>query len=481
MGHIRHTIFYITNDPERALGLEILLPNYHIICIDDNPIIDYIVEKGGKVFCLERELGKTNPIFRNSNRLINEKVVQQYIDKNTPPNEAPKVMFFKIAKNIEKTCERLNYRVLNSSSELNKRFETKISQYEMLKDEGVNFPTTKIGLLGDFNYDNLKSELGEDFVIQYSRGHTGSGTFFNRDEESFRSEQSLYPKREAKITRRIYGDSWTINACVSRFGILYGGLSYQITGISELVNREGGTVGNDWSQSQLLSEFSKEQIKKITEKVGKVMRRNRFKGLFGLDFIVDNNGEVFLIEVNARQPASTSVHTKYMTELGIIPMQIFHIAEYLYQDDEEYLSFLRGVFKAMSNTGKYKVDFDAQIKNEFDAVSLRKKTNEIGMESFNLSQVFYRNIESQLVKVVKSLKPGIYKYDKDLVWIRKGYSISDIINEDEFLLLSQSKGKNISPGNEASRIQLKSGSIDKKGNLYDWITKTLHSITLEKA
>src|SRR5690606_26042814 len=131
--------------------------------------------------------------------------------ENTPEDEVSRVMFFKIAANIEKTCENLNYWILNTTSELNKKFETKISQYGLLKDSAVNFPKTLVGLLGEFKYSDLVNELGENFIIQYARGHTGSSTVFIENEDSFLVEQKKYPKRMARIARKIVGDAWTIN------------------------------------------------------------------------------------------------------------------------------------------------------------------------------------------------------------------------------------------------------------------------------
>ncbi len=473
MGYLDTTIFFICNDPERALGLELFLPNFHIICIDDNPIIDYIIEKGGNVFCLERELGKSNTIFRNSNKLINQPCVQDYIKQHTPEDEVPKVIFFKIAANIEKTCENLNYWVLNTSSDLNKKFETKISQYELLKDAAVNFPKTLVGPLGEFQYSDLVEELGENFIIQYARGHTGSSTVFITGEESFLAEQKTYPKRVARIARKIVGDAWTINACVTRIGVLYGGLSYQITGIPELTSREGGTVGNDWSRSSKLSEFSIDQIKKITVRVGKAMRRAGFKGLFGLDLIVDENGEVFLIEVNARQPASTSMHTKLMLEQNLIPLQVFHIAEFSFEDDERFYGFINSINKKITKEDNIDANVDFTLRNEMNGVKFRKSQNAAAIQSINASQIFLRNTGSDTLTVSGLAKPGVYSFDEKLNRIRDGYSVSDVSSDDEFLVLAQNTGLDVSSGSELARIQCKTCAVDENGNLEEWVIKSL--------
>lgn len=472
------TIFYICNDVERGLGLELILPNYHIVCIDDNPIIDHILEKGGKVFSLERELNVLNPIFRNSNKLLQHELVQKYIRENTPEGKTPNVMFFKIAPNLERTCKDLGYKVLNTTAELNRKFELKLSQYEQLIDLGVNFPITIIAELGSVTYDELVETLGPNFVIQYDRGHTGSSTVFVNNSLEFENEQNKFPKRIARISKRIEGDAWTINACVTRLGILYGGLSYQITGVEECTSQEGGTVGNNWVISNQLSSNAIRQIEDITAKVGGKMRTEGFQGLFGLDFVINKEDEVFLIEVNARQPASTGMHTKLMLKQGLVPLEAFHIAEFLYKNDSDYLSFIREHF------GK-------NITKLFSKLFVNSQ-NKKAIQPISASQIIIRNTNSEDALIQKNLNPGVYHYGepanrehgitltdeshKALIRIKHGYSIEDMEDDDGMMILTASQGHKISPGNEIARIQAPFSLTEISGTVKPLILEIIRGI-----
>lgn len=481
------TIFFITNDVERGLGLENILENFHIVCIDDNPIIDLIKIKGGKVFCLERELQKLNPIFRNSNKLLQQDIVQKYIAENTPKNEKPKVMFFKIAPNLERTCEELGYKILNTTSALNRKFENKISQYEVLKDSKVNFPKTKITTLGDANYEDLFEELG-NFAVQYERGHTGSGTVFIKNKEDFEKEKAKFPKRTARISSLIEGSAWTLNACITRFGILYGGLSLQITGISKCTRKEGATVGNDWNFSEKLSNETKIEIERITKTVGEKMREDGFKGLFGLDFVIDKKGIVYLIEINARQPASTGIHTKLMVKQKQIPLQAFHIAEFLFENNEEYFQFLN------QNFGQNLTD---------DTISaFINLQNKSAVTPTNAAQIIMRNTAKEKALINGSMQPGLYLFggdlhsnkvlmgqkldykfypinedcDKSLVRTGDGYSIADLEGMEGFVLLIVSKGHFVNPEMEIARIQAPFSLLTEKGEVKTWVLETINCI-----
>src|SRR4030042_4500047 len=106
-------IFFITNDAERGIGLEKLLTNYHIVAIDDNEIISYMINQGVNVFCLEHETGKQNLIYRNSNRLLQHEKTQSYINKYARRGY---LMFFKIAPNLFNTAEKMGFEVLDTSA-----------------------------------------------------------------------------------------------------------------------------------------------------------------------------------------------------------------------------------------------------------------------------------------------------------------------------------------------------------------------------
>ncbi|PIZ55637.1 hypothetical protein COY23_04510, partial [bacterium (Candidatus Torokbacteria) CG_4_10_14_0_2_um_filter_35_8] len=77
------TIFYVAPDPLWATGLEGVLPDYKVICVDDSDVVPYLQEKGVSVFCLERELGKQNIVFRNSAKILSEEKVTHFIKNNS--------------------------------------------------------------------------------------------------------------------------------------------------------------------------------------------------------------------------------------------------------------------------------------------------------------------------------------------------------------------------------------------------------------
>jgi biotin carboxylase len=434
--------------------------NFHIVCINKSAGIIKARDEGVKIFCLEEVLEDKAEI-KGSSQLLKNTQTQEYIKKNTPQGTTPNVIFFKITPDLEEICDSLNYKVLNTTAALNQMFEQKLSQYEKLKDAGVNFPTSMTGSLNQFSFKEISRELGLPFVIQYNRGHSGSGTLFIKSEEEFNNELMKYPSRTAKFSAKIIGEAWTLNACVSRFGIAYGGLSYQITGIKECTTKEGGTVGNDWSLSSTLSHDTIKQIEHITINAGRVMQNEQYRGFYGIDLIINKSGKVYLIEINARQPASTSMHTKLMLTEEKVPLQALHIAEFLFSEDEnsQYLQFLNEVLikNAQIHSKPMK-----QISGNNIAMII-KQQNESEMASKSAAQLFIRNIFKKDIIAKLSLITGVYSYNPDteqLEYQHEGYSIEDIKNKDDFLILAAESGKIISPESELARIQTLSSLLD---------------------
>ena len=394
---------------------------------------------------------------------------QKYIEENSAKNNY--FQTFKISSRFEKLVAGKMYggEILNTSSELNKLFEEKISQYKELSGDGVQFPKTLIGLLGTLEYKKLKKEFGERLAIQFNRGHTGQGTVFVSNEDDLKTLQNVYPDREVRIAEFVKGIPYTINACVYMGKVYAGGLSYQLTGEKELTNFEGGTVGNDFSFREGFTDGDQDgansgtynEIYKQAKLIGEKMALKGYVGLFGIDFILDESGKVIIIEINARQPASIPFHTKLQLEAKQIPLSMLHLMAFL------------------------------DIRENIDP----KDYSLQAMQPINASQVFKRNLTSSPVLVDSEVKTGEYVIQSGmsqtvegkayrlqnmeemrLIYKNYAYNISQIAG-NSILLLTQKQGKRVNPGNELMRIQTKQGVVANGGSLKTWIINVFKSIT----
>ncbi len=455
-------IFYVTNDAERALGLEKLVQNFHIICIDDNEIVDYMKNAGVKVFCLEKELGEKNTIFRSSVKLLRHPKTQEYIKSFN--SQGGFVMTFKISPAFEKFAQSLGLDSLNTTAALNRKYENKISQYQNLGTQ-INFPKTLLGELGGLSYESLISDLSKELVIQFDLGHTGSGTVFIKEQNEFEEIKNKFPKRMVRVSRKIEGDSYTINAMIGKKATLMAGLSYQITGVKELTDKAGGTVGNDFGFTKNLSG---EQVSKVTAQVNKIaeiLRQDGYLGFFGVDLII-NSDEVYVIEINARQPASVPFVNKLQIKNNQAPLSAYHIASFAGIDFEV-------------NTEEY--NSKAIMPMEAGQIFLRNTNEDAFTVNGNVKVGEYRlqSDDSAIDWQKNSVKENVLfldeEKDKPLIFQKDAYSIEELGNSG-MLILTQAKGKSVNSGNELARIQSLQSLIGEDGKPFGWVLESLNSI-----
>ena len=159
---------------------------------------------------------------------------------------------------------------------------------------------------------------GKSLVVQFNHAHTGLGTHIVSDDKELRALSEKFPDRPARISDFIQGPVFTLNIVVAKNGVFCGNISYQITGLPNFTDNPFSTVGNDWKLPEtLLSKKDKEKILEIAGKTGEKMKNAGWLGLFGIDVIMNEKShEIFLLEINARQPASTTCESFLQKSAG---------------------------------------------------------------------------------------------------------------------------------------------------------------------
>jgi predicted ATP-grasp superfamily ATP-dependent carboligase len=404
-------LFYLSNDPERALGLERLIENYVVVHIDENEYIDDFEKYGIKYFCLSKERELASDFFRSSIKLIRDQKFLEFFHKEKSVTNY--FQTFKISPAFEFSVKELGGILLNTSAELNHLYEDKISQYQILSKLNIQLPKTKIVKMEEINYMDVFKEFGAIFVLQFARGHTGSSTIFINNEQEFIEIKNKFIKRTVKISESIEGIAYTLNCCTTKHGVFMGGLSKQVTGIKELTPMLGGTVGNDWSNQ---TDFIKglDELKNEIRIIGEKMYQDGYRGMFGLDLIVKNDGSFVFIEINARQPASIPMYTKLQLIKGQIPLSLIHLAEFLnieYQIDIEQYNktnmerlifcqiFIRApqdlIIRTRFQSGIYRLQGD---NAGYNPITGKKAPNSIFLDERQDKSLIFQNSEGIILK-----------------------------------------------------------------------------------
>lgn len=332
-----HAFFYVTLDPERALGLEDVMPNYTIICPFKSQLTDklkrlpynYDRSQMATVAVLEEHLseGTVKKIGkRGTYGILQSDFVREYIrrvcGKDHVGYRKPHIVVLKNSQLIEDFCKKQNWQLLAPMAKVAEQFENKISQYRLLRNTAP-YPNSFISTVrGAYS-------ASPPFVLQFNRGHSGNSTFFIKTKKGLSKLRKLYPNRECKISEFIKGKTYTLNCLALKNGkVLTGSISEQITGLNTATNNPNTTCGNDFHSPKKLPKSAIEKIAKIAQKIGGTLYRNKYRGLFGIDVIIENSTrKVYCIELNTHQPASISFEAKLHRAIGKVPLMAYFILD----------------------------------------------------------------------------------------------------------------------------------------------------------
>ncbi len=429
-------LFYISPDIRRALGLELILPNYYIICSFYEPLVNLVRKKGAHVFCLEEELSQLAGDIKNSGQLLENNLVQQFIKEKSGTNQ-PNLIYFKPSLKLDLLCKQNGYQPLVNSYNLNEQFENKINFFNLTKQYFTQYHIQgEIESLIKSDFKELEHKLGVPFVVQFGHGWAGKTTFIVNDENSFLSLKKRFPGTKVKIVKYIRGFTVLNNCCLYQDQVLVGDLALQLNNIKGLSTNPSVTCGRQWPSSGLTCK-QMEIINDISQKLGQLMAKQGYQGFFGLDFLIeDKTGKVYLSENNARFTASTPFYTKIELHADKIPLMAYHLA-----------AFLNLNLKI--------------IKNDKEIVG---------------SQIIIRNNSSQKIAMKDDLKAGIYKLIKNhLEFVIEGYEVNKL-NIGEFIIVPERRGKIIEEDEEIARIEIKKAVLNGNYQLIDDIKKIVDII-----
>jgi len=292
-------IVYVSRDIERALGKK--------------PTDDYfIVTNKTKYSDSISNLYPKNVILVDAGTLLDtyELLERPDVAEIIQKHDA-EILVFQNTSRIERLVKEKGWTLLNPSAKTSKTIEEKISQVSWLGKLAHYLPPHKITTIEKISFN------GERFILQFNHSHTGEGTFVIENEEHLSNLREKFPKRECRTVSYIDGSVYTVNTVVAD-NILVGNVSFQITGISPFTDLPLSTIGNDWKMPYIaLKKSQGAEIEKIAREIGERLKSYDWLGLFGIDIIIEKTtGNIFLLEINARQPASTTFESQLQKKKG---------------------------------------------------------------------------------------------------------------------------------------------------------------------
>jgi hypothetical protein len=394
------------------------LHNYRVIVYKDSRDLDD-VGRYCSVFSLQREHpeeGASPEDTVDSTFLLRNWRVQEHINAF---RGRINLFVYQTTEGIEEICGKFGWNIIGNSSSLRKEFGHKGRFREILQRLGLPvIPGEQISReeLVSRGYHGLSTRLGGHMVIQLPNVTKGGGrgTFFIRSEGDFRdflgciSSGSYRGYRVDTVIVATYTEGFpaSLAVCATQRGALISGIQTQIMDIPEVLKFHRGNgffCGHDWTYRSY-SDSLNEKAMKIAQRVSEYMWRRGYRGIFGIDLIVDEGAnEVYPVECNTRYTGAFPMLSMLHAQNGAIPMDFFHILEFLDVD--------------------YEVDVDA--------------LNEVYRKPMRGAHIILFNKNHVSLRVNGEARSGVYRYDPRrhrIEFVREGIRYDDLRDEDEFLL-----------------------------------------------
>lgn len=333
------TLIGIGTDPFDKLGFENLINNYTIINYEDYPWLRKYSKFKNFNYVSHRDLGiEYNKDFNNRiENVLNLPQVKSYIKGI----ESPTLYVFRgdASKDIAiKEGYGILVNMSNSSRDLENKYWLRKNIIKELfpRFELINIHDEFIDLDGIYN----KLSNNGKVVLQKGNSLGGLGTFIinNIVELKSKVEECRLNKSESQylISTFIEGYPISIQCVNTKYGLFTNGVQHQIISDPALTDPNankgsfcGGTLGfeND--------PYINSQVTEITNQIATLLKTFDFKGIFGLDFMVNSfDKKVYLLELNARITGMTPLNTLLQESNDEIPFILLHFLELANQEYE---------------------------------------------------------------------------------------------------------------------------------------------------
>lgn len=301
-------------------------------------------------------------------------------------------------------------------------------------------------------HNELEVLFGNKFVIQDVESFGSKGTHIVSNREQYdRAVKTLNQTSfsgSVVVSEFIDGQPYSVQVCVTKYGIFTGGLQRQLIDSSYLCNPNlpgatrwcGGELGGD------ASDILKHRTQEIATVVGSELASHGYRGIFGIDLLINSNNDVYAIEINARLTGYTHILSDMQFAKGKIPFSLLHTLE-------------------LGNL-KYEVD-------DLEALPTMNSVNDpysyLILNNFlDVPFVFKRDVTS-----------GIYESGEngEIRYVKPSYKISDLENDNQFILFSsRRKGDTVEAGKRILKIIKPGRSMTPEGDIDEAHQKLIEAI-----
>lgn len=150
----------------------------------------------------------------------------------------------------------------------------------------------------------------KSFVIQGQVGAGGNNTYYIDTKEKFEKYSNMC-NHEYFISKFVEHLPVNSTIIIGKYN------DVKLPSSVQLINLQDDSfkyVGADFIYYQTLNEKIKEQMDRYNDIIAKIVKKLGYKGILGIDYIVDNDDNVYFMEINPRFQSSSFVISQYLAK-----------------------------------------------------------------------------------------------------------------------------------------------------------------------
>jgi hypothetical protein len=175
----------------------------------------------------------------------------------------------------------------------------------------------------------LRNRFGLPFVVQTNTSDSGLGTTIVHREADLYAAFARAGSASLWAARFASNLSMNINACVTAQDVFVAYPSVQLTGLSFGLAAMPRYCGNDYAATKWLPATAVRDLSEQTHRIGVWLLSLGYRGIFGLDFVMDNDGRFHPVDLNPRWQGSTALLAQAQSIEGQVPLPVLSIADQL--------------------------------------------------------------------------------------------------------------------------------------------------------
>jgi hypothetical protein len=364
--------------------------------------LDHIFNIKGILSCYgDNSFNKAIPIISNdkaglrnkfsidnlASKLDGENLLDPFIKKFNINSILP----YDVSVDLEEYCKNNGIKLFSASDHLKDLLRDKTKIDNVSRAIGLQPIPGIPGVIDDFEFEPLKARFGLPLFLHFAEGAGGTGNYIVDTFAEFERVKKLKTGRKLNVKKYFVGRSSSIDVCVTPNDVVCGALEEMLIGAPPLNTNPTEYVASSWFENNY-SKDVRVRISEIGEKIGIYLRDRGFLGFFHPDFLINEQDEIYLTELNMRFGGSCGVYARIQLMNNQIPLMLIHA-----------LSFI-----------------NPSIKYDI------KQINRSNLKPLNYGLLNIKNYFGKEVLVNKTFRSGIYKLLNGRLQITKATEFSQL-------------------------------------------------------